>query len=158
MRIHKRDGGRIELCLHVCPLAYTHAALLTTAATGRRTPALSRVRAAARNRPSRRIEHTNASRQIVGVCVRPMPTPTAHGARCVRRHQGSRGSRCTVARPFSPLRGCEHRGVRVIEQQDSFDGRRLPANMNKRVLCDSVTKYAIVKFICYLCFINYLFL
>ncbi|KAJ8716074.1 hypothetical protein PYW08_013359 [Mythimna loreyi] len=39
------------------------------------------------------------------------------------------------ARPSSPLRDCEHRAasVRVIEQQDSLDGRRLSANMKKGV-------------------------
>lgn len=39
------------------------------------------------------------------------------------------------ARPSSPLRDCEHRAasVRVIEQQDSLDGRRLTANMKKGV-------------------------
>lgn len=53
------------------------------------------------------------------------------------------------ARPSSPLRDCEHRAasVRVIEQQDSLDGRRLSANM--KGVKNSITKYAIVEFIRY---------
>lgn len=77
----------------------------------------------------------------------------------MRRH-GAAGAPSPARSPrYATANTAARRGrVRVIEQQDSPDGRRLPANMKKRVLSNSVTKFAIVEFIRYLCFIKYLFL
>lgn len=49
-------------------------------------------------------EHTNATRQILWMCVKL----TLH---TITLCAPTRGSRCTVTRPISPLRDCEHRGA-----------------------------------------------